>query len=253
MAVTSSPSPATDARANPFGWFLGRALLAGVAGGLAGAVFLWLVVEPVIRLALEVEATRPADAAGHAETFGRGVQVVGGMLAAVLYGVLLATIFGVVFMTIRHRMAVPTDFLRSLALAGCAFAAVGLVPALKYPANPPAVGDPDTVGQRTVLYLILLAYGVVVVFAAWRWAGVLRARGTSQPARVTLVGVAVVAVVGLAYAVLPPNPDAVPSDVPAEVLWRFRIASLAGLAVVWATIGLVFGWLCTVPGLRRRG
>ncbi len=161
-------------------------------------------------------------------------------------------IFGLVFIAIRHRMAVPNDFLRSLALAGCAFAAVGLIPGLKYPATPPGVGDRDTVGQRTALYLILLAYGIVVVVAAWRWARALRERGTSQPARVTLIGVAVVGVVGLAYAVLPASPDAIPADVPADVVWRFRITSLAGLAVVWGTIGLVFGLLCTVPRLRRR-
>jgi hypothetical protein len=95
MAVTSSPSPATDRRpeapANPFGWFLARALIAGGMAGLAGALFLWVAGEPVIRRALEVEAGRATgEEAGHTEMFTRGVQVAGGMLAAVLYGVVLA-------------------------------------------------------------------------------------------------------------------------------------------------------------------
>jgi H+/gluconate symporter-like permease len=251
MAVTSSPSPVTEAPANPFGWFLGRALAAGAAGGLAGAVFLWAVGERVIRRALAVEAARSQDGETHPEThpethaemFSRGVQVAGGMLATVLYGVLLGLVFGLVFMTVRHRMALRTDFLRSLALAGCTFLALGLVPALKYPANPPAVGDPDTIGQRTALYLILVAYGIAVVVAAWRWARALRERGTSQPARITLVALGAVGAIGLAYVVLPASPDTIPADVPADLIWRFRIASLAGLAVTWATVGLVFGWL----------
>jgi hypothetical protein len=32
-----------------------------------------------------------------------------------------------------------------------------LVPALKYPANPPAVGDPETIYYRQTLYVIFIA------------------------------------------------------------------------------------------------
>jgi Probable cobalt transporter subunit (CbtA) len=117
---------------------------------------------------------------------------------------------------------------------------------LKYPANPPAVGDPDTVGQRTVLYLILLAIGVLVIYIAWRVARVLREAGWPQHHRVPVVAGGVVAALALAYAVLPASPDAIPDDVPADLLWRFRVTSLAGLAIMWATLGLAFGWLCSV-------
>jgi hypothetical protein len=248
MAVTSSPSPATNAEpANPFGWFLGRSLIAGGLAGLAGALFLWVAGEPVIRRALEVEAERSAgDESEHVEMFTRGVQVAGGMVAAALYGVLLAAVFGLVFMAVRHKTALASDFQRSLALAGCAFAALGLIPALKYPANPPAVGDPETVGQRTMLYLILLAIGVLVIYVAWRWARSLRAGGWPQHQRVTIVAAAVAAALAITYAVLPASPDAIPEDVPADLLWRFRIMSLAGLAIMWGVLGLAFGWLCSV-------
>jgi hypothetical protein len=252
MAVTSSPSPATSSAGstpdNPFGWFLGRALIAGGLAGLAGALFLWVAGEPVIRRALEVEAERTAvagDEAGHTEMFTRGVQVAGGMLAAVLYGVVLAAVFGLVFMVVRHRTELATDFQRSIALAGCAFGALGLIPGLKYPANPPAVGDPETVGQRTVLYLILLAIGVLVIYSAWRAARALRSAGWPQHHRVPLVAGGVAVAVAVAYAVLPASPDAIPEDVPADLLWRFRITSLAGLAIMWGTLGLAFGWLCS--------
>lgn len=255
MAVTSSPSPATDrGPGNPFGWFLGRALIAGAAGGIANAIFLWLAGEPVIRRALEVEASRPAAGGeqGHAELFSRGAQMAGGMLSGLIYGTVLAAVFALVFMAIRHRVALHSDFQRSIALAGCAFAAFGLIPAFKYPANPPAVGDPDTIGERTVLYLILLAVGVLVIYSAWRWARALRESGRPQHERVPLITLAVVAALGLSYVVLPASPDSIPSDVPADLVWRFRITSLAGLAVVWATIGLGFGWLC-MAGSRRAG
>jgi len=41
-------------------------------------------------------------------------------------------------------------------LALAAFITIALVPMLKYPANPPAVGNPDTIGPRTGLYLSML-------------------------------------------------------------------------------------------------
>ena len=41
--------------------------------------------------------------------------------------------------------------------------ALVLIPALKYPPNPPTVGDPDTIGQRSTQFLLLMAASVVVV------------------------------------------------------------------------------------------
>jgi hypothetical protein len=37
---------------------------------------------------------------------------------------------------------------------------------LKYPANTPSVGQPDTIGQRADLYFIMLAFSVVAMIAA---------------------------------------------------------------------------------------
>ena len=80
-------------------------------------------------------------------------------------------------------------------------------PSLKYPPNPPTVGDPDTIDQRTVSYLLLMAFGVAAVFAAlyfWRWVS---ARGFDGGKRFLAVAGLFVALVGLAYLVFPTNPD----------------------------------------------
>ena len=52
-----------------------------------------------------------------------------------------------------------------IALSG--FLAVYAVPILKYPANPPSIGNPDTIGLRTAIYfgMILLSLGSMI--AAW--------------------------------------------------------------------------------------
>ena len=52
--------------------------------------------------------------------------------------------------------------------------------------------------------------------------------------------------IGVGLVALPPTPDAVTA--PANLLWHFRLASLAGAAGFWSMTGSVFGWLCVAPG-----
>jgi predicted cobalt transporter CbtA len=49
-----------------------------------------------------------------------------------------------------------------------------------------------------------------------------------------------------------PAVDEVPAGFPADVLWNFRLASLGVQLVMWATIGLVFGWLTERATAVRR-
>ena len=86
--------------------------------------------------------------------FTRAQQVSGGMLAALIYGTFLGVVFAFACAVLWPRLPGATAFSRSIRLAVVAFVAWVLVPNLKYPANPPAVGDPDTVGQRTASYLL---------------------------------------------------------------------------------------------------
>ena len=116
-----------------------------------------------------------------------------------------------------------------------------LVPWLKYPANPPAVGNPDTIGERTALYLLLLAWSLVATWATWRVHRWLVANGEAEHRRVPMTVAAYVGLVGLGLALLPGNPDAI--TIPAQLVWRFRLASLAGAAAFWSVCGTVLGWL----------
>ena len=243
--MTSVLPPAAGTNAAPtFGWFAQRGLVAGGLGGLAGAVFLWLVGEGSIRQALAVEATREADHGN--ERFSRGVQMVGGGLAAVIYGLVMGLIFTAVFASQRHRLGGGDDFRRSLRLAGAALLALVLVPALKYPPNPPAVGDPDTVNQRTVAYLTLMAFAVLVVIAAMWSFGRLRTRLAHEPMAIALPALAAAVAVGVAWAIWPES-DPLPADLGAGLIWRFRVQSVGGLALQWVVIGVTFGLLVTRP------
>src|SRR5439155_24857819 len=120
----------------------------------------------------------------HHEMFSRGTQQVGGMLGAVVYGVCMGLVFALLFAAVRHRLGARDDWRRALWVAAVGFGTISLVPFLKYPANPPAVGSPDTIGRRTALYLLVLACAVVTTWAGWRLWMWLRDRGVDEQVRV---------------------------------------------------------------------
>ena len=222
--------------------------LAGLAGGAALALVLLAAGERTIGRAIELERRArgggAATAFGHAageETFSRGVQQAGGVLAALIWGVALGAIFAVAYVALRQRLETRSDWRAALTLAAVGFATLTLVPFLKYPANPPGVGEPDTVGRRTALFLVMLAWSLLSTGAAWRAARVLGRQAVPEHLRVPVVALLYVGLVALGLAALPGLPDPVP--VPATLVWRFRLASLAGTAAFWAVCGTAFGWL----------
>jgi predicted cobalt transporter CbtA len=126
-------------------------------------------------------------------------------------------------------------------LAAIGFVVVYLVPSLKYPASPPAVGDAETIGLRTALYFIMIALSLVAMVASVSLKRLLVPRLGDWNAIVMAAG-CYVALVALAAFVLPAI-DEVPDQFPAAVLWQFRVASIGAQFIMWATIGLLFGAL----------
>lgn len=227
-----------------FGFLLRRGVAAGAAAGVVAAGVIWLLVEPVLRRALALEASHMAHGGHHEQPLlSRGAQVVGGVLTTAVVGVLFGVVFAVVFARVCHRLPVRTDLGRSVLLAAIGFGVFSLLPAVAYPANPPGVGDPSTVTERTLLYVLSILMGLLLVTVVAMVHRAL-AGGRLRPAQVVGVDVLVAVVVLVAVlTLLPPSPDPVPRDVPADLLWDFRLASLAQLASMWATLGLAFGLL----------
>jgi hypothetical protein len=164
--------------------------------------------------------------------------------------VLVGGIFGMAYAYFGGRLASGSEWIRSLSLAGAIFVGAFLIPFLKYPANPPTVGDPATIGSRTAAYFTMVALSLLVVLGAWYAARILRERGgVGDPVRQLAVGLGVVVAVGVLFLVLPTGPD--PGKFPAGLLWDFRLSSLGTQLVLWAGIGVIFGLLC--ERANRRG
>jgi hypothetical protein len=245
-SLTAQPRPLT------FGGVLWRGLAAGGAAGVAAALVSLFVVEPPLKAALAVEEARAgAETAGehHEELFTRPTQIVGGMLAALVVALAIGLVFAVVFARTRHRLPARTDFGRTALLAAVGFGAIALLPGLKYPANPPGVGDPATVESRTLLYLSFIGALLVVAYLAFAARERLMARGWQAGHRNAAIVAGTVVTVVVLSLLWPANRDPIPADLPASVLWQFRVASLLQLATLWSVLGLGLGLLLT----PRRG
>lgn len=225
---------------------LRRGLLVGVLAGLLAGCFAFVFGEPRVQDAIDIEEAAHAQAsltpvlAGIAEwTVGRPDQRAGLFLATMLYGACVGTIFALAFAVVRGRGAARDDWQLSVRLAACLFAALVLVPFLKYPANPPAVGDPDTIGERTWLYLAMLAGGLLSLVAAAR---VMRSvPDGAAPWRRPILGLATFVALSAFLAIVLPGVDEVPAEFPATLLWEFRLSSIGAQAVLWLVLGAGYG------------
>ncbi len=228
------------------GNFIRRGVIAGLAGGAASALFLLLVGERTIGDAIHLEEARGG---GGNQMFTRGTQMFGGALGVILVSIFLGVIFATTFAAVRHRLPGRDDWQRSVTWAATAFVVVYLVPFAKYPPNPPSVGDPNTIDERTMLYFAVLAWSIGAAFLAVRLGRWMRARRYADAARQITVAGAWIVLVAIGYMVLPGSPDAVRA--PATLIWRFRIASAGGALAVWGVTGVVFGVLSLTAARRN--
>ncbi|OBI83872.1 CbtA family protein [Mycobacterium asiaticum] len=223
-----------------------RGLLAGAVGAVAAFVFARLVAEPVISRAIDFEERRADAAPGvhehGAELFSRGVQGNAGLgFGVLIFGVAIGVLFAVLFCVAYGRIGAVAPQPFSMQLAAVAFTVLYLVPFLKYPANPPAVGQSGTIGFRTGWYLVLVAASGVLAIAATWLARRLSSRLGAWRAGLLGVGTYFAAVTGVALAL--PTVHETPANFPADVLYDFRLVSLGAQLVLWAGIGLTFATL----------
>ena len=248
------------------GDLLRRGLAAGAAAGCLAAVWLLLITERFIKQALHIEDVRNAlheatvkaqggHIHGEDELVTHTQQIVFAVIALVVVGALLGLVFAVVYGAARKRLPGYHDTSKALALGGIAFFAVTLFPFIAIPGNPPAVGDPSTINERTVIYLGAIALGILLVLAAFALDKVLA--DSVQAGLRTVLVLALVVLAGIGLQLLIPNtPDAIQSkdfafkgnvsfNASPELIWNFRMASLGQYVVLWGAMAAIFGALVT--------
>jgi predicted cobalt transporter CbtA len=235
-----------------------RGMIVGILAAILATLFARALAEPQVDLAIAYEASHSAHEAHNMsgtvpaeepELVSRTTQKGFGLLTALtLYGAAIGGIFSLVFAVVYGRVESIGPRLLALFLALGAFIAIVLVPALKYPPTPPAVGQHETVAFRTIAYFSMIALSVVAMVVSAKLSRALTGRLGSFNAMLAGAATYVVIIAVVQFAL--PLINEVPADFPAAVLWDFRVASIAIQAVLWVTIGISFGALAG-RALRR--
>lgn len=227
--------------------FIAITLLSGAIAGTILATINIGVVEPYIDQAIDIEnqnaiaADEPVDPLEYNNY--RIWQKGGEIAAGTILGTSIAALFGVVFAYSRSSIPGSNNKKKALVLAGIMWFVLFLIPALKYPANPPAVGDPETIYYRQSLYIAYLAISglsALILALLYRKIGNVRVRKVIIPAVYATVMIG-------AYLVMPPNPDSI--NAPMELVAGFRIASGLTMSIFWSLLGIILGafWDKTKP------
>lgn len=240
------------------GSLLWRGMIVGFVAALLSFGLLKTVGEPAVDRAIAFETAmdeakakaehdaavargeNPPPAEEEPELVSRPVQAGIGLFTGVtVYSVAFGGLFALAFAICYGRIGNFSPRVTAAAIAISGFIAVYAVPILKYPANPPSVGNPDTIGLRTAIYFGMILLSLISMIAAWN----VRNRLVEQLGawNATLVGAAVYLVALVLIALAMPPLNEVPEGFPAVVLWQFRMASLGAQAIMWTVVGLGFG------------
>jgi len=225
---------------------LTRGMLAGLFAGLLAAGAAAIFGEPQVTHAISFGdqlrqlAGQPADPV----LVSRSVQSSVGMLTGmIIFGVAFGGILAIVFALAYGRIGAVRARATAALLAGAGLVAIYVVPALKYPTNPPSVGHPATIGHRTALYADMVILSVAaMVGAVMLGRYLITHRGLRGWDAALCGGFAYIGAVAIAMIVLP-GVNEVPPAFSAVVLWRFRIGSTGIQLVLWTGVALIFGIL----------
>lgn len=293
----------------------GTGALAGAIAGFFAFIFARILVEPLIQNAIDYESARDVVqetvdkalvAAGKAglvpppgadvDIFTRGIQrnigiATGMILIGVAFGLLMAATYRVVLYISKGD---PKLSIRAtlLVIGIVGWLAVYMVPALKYPANPPAIGHPWTIHARGNLYLGTVLISVVLMIVAAYFCRYLATKMGIWNA-VAVAGLCFIAAMCIVFAALPSlgsladntrylgssitfgsgddsvtlpittetpqalknlNGDIVFPGFPADVLARFRMYSAIAQVIIWVGGAWLMGFMLSwVPKNLRHG
>ena len=226
------------------GNMLMRGMLIGLVAALVAFGFARVFGEPQVDRAIAFEEKMDA-AKGEAPEpvlVSRGVQSSVGLLTGIIgYGVGIGGLFSLVFAYSYGRVGRLSPKTLAVLLAAAGFFAIIIVPELKYPANPPSVGNPDTIGIRTELYFFMILLSIVALVLAIKVGRRLAKHYGGWGASI-MAGILYIVIIGVVQSLLP-SINEVPNDFPAVVLWQFRVASLGIQLILWCVLGLAFGLL----------
>ena len=221
--------------------FIVIVLISGtLAGAIHGTVNL-VIVEPYLDQAIGIE-NQNLFASGEEENTAqfwaeyesyRIWQKSGQVLAGIILGIAMGSLFGIVYALSRNSLPGKNDVTKAVILAGIMWIIIYLIPFLKYPANPPTVGDGETVALRAILYISFILISGFGAFTFYK----LSQKFQNNQKYLGLLGYAVFIVI--AFFAMPENPDQITA--PINLVNEFRLMSILGVSSFWGSVGIILG------------
>ena len=222
-------------------------VIVGAIAGLLVGGFHNLFTVPVLERAIVFEEERaaaetlaaPAGAKDSNTEVSLGVQRIGMAVGTTVWGAIVGLFFAAGFVLLQRVVPGWPVLWVSLTVGALGFWSIALFPFIKYPLNPPGVGDEGTLLARQVgqtLFILISAVAVAVALDVFRR---VNENVSEFAARKTwyAVTLAVYAALALAMAfVFPGNPDPVP--VPIDLLELFRTLTMIGHFLTWTLLAV---------------
>jgi len=227
--------------------FISIILLSGCVAGVVHGLVNLAIVEPYLDTAIGIE-NQNLFASGEAQdtpefwaeySSYRTWQKGGQLLAGAILGTSIGALFGIIYGYSRNVLPGRHPVKKALVLAAIMWITLYLIPFAKYPANPPTVGDPETIILRQMLYLAFIAvsgFGALGFYQIYK---------RVNKKAIAFAGYA--AFISMAFVLMPNNPDPVTAS--EALVNAFRVTSAIAVSVFWLTAGLVLGalWQKTQP------
>jgi len=218
-------------------------LVSGASAGLIHGMVNFAIVEPYLDQAIGIENQNLFESGEELDTPEFWVeyegyrvwQKSGQILAGVILGTSIGALFGIVFALSKNSLPGTNNLKKSLILAGTMWFTMYLIPFLKYPANPPTVGDSETIVLRAILYLSFIAisgFGALGFFK-------LSQKFQSKKKIIPLIGYVIF--ISTIFFAMPENPDEI--SAPMNLVNEFRLMSILGVSSFWLSVGIILGIL----------
>jgi len=221
--------------------FITIVLVSGAIAGFVHGTINFALVEPYLDQAIGLE-NESLFASGEAEDTlefwaeyesYRIWQKSGQVLAGVILGLAMGSLFGIVYALSRNSLPGKNDVTKSVILAGIMWITIYIIPFLKYPANPPTVGDGETVMLRSILYVSFIALSGISVVIFYKLSQKLQ----NNKKYFGLFGYIIF--ITILFFVMPENPDEITA--PMNLVNEFRLMSIFGVSSFWGSIGIILG------------
>ena len=222
--------------------FLAIVLISGFSAGLIHGLVNLVVVEPYLDTAIGIEnqnkflAGEAKDTPQFWDEFNkyRTWQKESAILSGGILGLSTGALFGIVFAYSRNKLPSKHNVKKALVLAGIMWFTLFFIPFLKYPANPPTVGDPNTIMFRSSIYIAFIALSGFGALGFTKLYTRLQNKKFLIPIGYAVFMIAV-------FLLMPQNPDKITA--PSDLINGFRMASLGTMTLYWIVNAIILGLL----------